>query len=198
MKGVTGAYMIKKYLKERLGLIIFLAVAIVLVIWGAISISIARKNAITFEDEYIPAEGNVDFSDAGSYKTAAENETMELLYNEAKGTIQLKDKKSGYIWKSVVDKELYDLDNMNQQWSAYLQSILTISYNDMEKRDAPPVKMYSAKDCNDLSVEYLENGVAVTYGFTTPGIDNAAHVGGLLTGMAAAFLLYLSGKTKIS
>lgn len=170
MKGVTGAYMIKKYLKERLGLIIFLAVAIVLVIWGAISISIARKNAITFEDEYIPAEGNVDFSDAGSYKTAAENETMELLYNEAKGTIQLKDKKSGYIWKSVVDKELYDLDNMNQQWSAYLQSILTISYNDMEKRDAPPVKMYSAKDCNDLSVEYLENGVAVTYGFTTPGI----------------------------
>lgn len=63
MKGVTGAYMIKKYLKERLGLIIFLAVAIVLVIWGAISISIARKNAITFEDEYIPAEGNVDFSD---------------------------------------------------------------------------------------------------------------------------------------
>ncbi len=35
-------------------------------------------------------------------------------------------------------------------------------------------------------------------GFTTPGIDNAAHVGGLLTGMAAAFLLYLSGKTKIS
>ncbi len=35
-------------------------------------------------------------------------------------------------------------------------------------------------------------------GFVTPGIDNAAHVGGLLTGMAIAFLLYLSGKTKIS
>ena len=35
-------------------------------------------------------------------------------------------------------------------------------------------------------------------GFTTPGIDNAAHIGGLLTGMATAFLLYLSGKTRIS
>lgn len=170
MKGVTGAYMIKKYLKERLGLIIFLVIALVLVIWGAISISIARKNAITYKEEYVPAEGNVDFNAVGSYKTVVENEKMELLYNEAKGTIQLKDKANGYIWKSVVDKELYDLDGINQQWAAYLQSIVTISYNDLEKRDAPPVKAYSAKDCNDLSVEYLENGVAVTYGFLTPGI----------------------------
>ena len=79
MKGVTGAYMIKKYLKERLGLIIFLVIALVLVIWGAISISIARKNAITYKDEYVPAEGNVDFNAVGSYKTVVENEKMELL-----------------------------------------------------------------------------------------------------------------------
>ena len=170
MKGVTGAFMIKKYIKERLGLIIFLVIAIVLVAWGAISISIARKNAITYKDEYVPAEGNVDFTAEGSYKSIAENDKMELLFNEAKGTIQVKDKSNGYIWKSVVDRELYNLDDVNQQWAAYLQSILTISYNDLEKRDAPPVKAYSAKDCNDLAVEYIENGVAVTYGFTTPGI----------------------------
>lgn len=162
--------MIKKYIKERLGLIIFLVIALVLVAWGAVSISMAKKNAITFEDEYVPAEGNVDFDAEGSYQSVVSNDKMELFYNEARGTIQLKDKSNDYIWKSVVDRELYDLDAINAQWAAYLQSILTISYNDLEKRDAPPVKAYSARDCNDLSVEYLENGVAVTYGFTTPGI----------------------------
>lgn len=172
MKGETGAFMIKikNYIKERLGLIIFLVVAIVLVVWGVISISIARNNAITYEDDYVPAEGNVDFTAEGSYESVAENDKMELFFNEAKGTIQLKDKSNGYIWKSVVDSEIYDLNDVNKQWASYLQSILTISYNDLEKRDAPAVKAYSAKDCNDMSVEYLNNGVAVTYGFTTPGI----------------------------
>lgn len=162
--------MIKEYIKKRLGLFVFLGIALVLVIWGAFSIVEAKKNAITYESEYVPVEGNVDFAAEGSYELVAGSDKTELYYNEAKGTIQVKNLESGYIWKSVVDRELYDLDGINKQWSSYLQSILTISYNDLEKRDAPAVKAYSATDCSDRTVEYLDHGVAVTYGFTTPGI----------------------------
>lgn len=162
--------MIKKYMKERRGLIIFILVAAVFVTWGVINITNARKNAVESNFEYMPAEGNVDFNEEGWYKTVAATENLELLYNEAKGAIQLKDLSNDYVWKSVVDDEVYDTSKMNKQWSAYLKSILTVSYNDLSKRDAPPTKVYSAQDCNYLETNYLDNGVSVTYGFTQAGI----------------------------
>ena len=162
--------MLKKVLKERLGLILFMLVVAVLVIWGAVSVANAQKNAVRTEYEYVPVEGNVDFEDEGSYRRAAGNDKMELYYNEANGTVQLKDLESGYVWKSVVDDEVYDTEKVNKQWASYLKSVLTVSYNDLQQRDAPPTKVFSSSDCDYLETEYLDNGVRVRYGFTQPGI----------------------------
>ncbi len=162
--------MVKQFLKERLGTIIILLIVIVFVIWGFFSINEAKNNAITFVEDYVEPEGNVDFNDPGTYVSVAKTDRLELFYNEAKGAIQVKDLESNYVWKSICDNEVYDLKNINKQWSAYLQSPITITYNDLKKRDSGPRQVFAGRDCKLLSYENIANGVSVTYGFTGAGI----------------------------
>ncbi len=162
--------MVKKFLKERLGTIIFIAIAAVLVICGAFSIKEAKNNAITFDDEYEAPEATANLMDEGEYKSVAKNDKLEMLYNDVKGAVQIINLENGHVWKSVCDNEVIDMSKMNKQWAAYCQSPITISYNDLKKRDSGVKKLYAGKDCGYLETNYIENGVSVTYGFLTPGI----------------------------
>ena len=162
--------MVKQFLKERLGTIILLVLVAIFVIWGFASVNKARENAITYDDSYEAPEGNVDFTDAGRYVSIAKTDSLELFYNEAKGAIQVKNLKNGYLWKSICDNEVYNLDDLGAQWQAELQSPIIISYNDLKKRDSGVKTIRAGKDAGFLKAEYIENGVAVTYGFLTPGI----------------------------
>ena len=112
--------MIKEFIKKRLGTIIVAVLALGLVAWGAVSIQKARQNAITFDNTYQAPEGNRDLGDTGSYVSAAKNGSLELLYNEANGAIQVRNLESGYLWKSIADGEILDMEGLNPQWSAIL------------------------------------------------------------------------------
>lgn len=162
--------MIKQFLKERVGTIILFVIVIVFVIWGVFSIKKARENAITFSDNYEEPEGNVDFNNPGIYVSIARTNRLELFYNEANGAIQVKDLESNYLWKAICDNDVYDLTKLNKQWTQYLTSPISITYNDLKKRDSGGRTVYAAKECKQLSQEYIDNGVAVTYGFTASGI----------------------------
>ncbi len=164
--------MVKRFLKERLGTIILFAIVVIFVIWGYFSIQKARSNAITFVDEYEEPEGNVDFEDPGKYVSVAKTDKLELLYNEAKGAIQVKNLESGYLWKGICDNDVYDMSggSVNKMWRSYLQSPITITYNNLKRRDSGARTEYAGKDCTWMETEYLDNGVSVTYGFTSPGI----------------------------
>lgn len=162
--------MVKRFIKERLGTIILFVIVIIFVLWGYLSIQKARDNAITYNEDYVAPEGNVNFNDPGKYVSIARTDKLELFYNEAKGAIQVKNLENGYLWKGICDNEVYDLDSINAQWSAYLQSPLTISYNDLKRRDSGVQTLYAGRDCNLLEYGLIDNGVAVSYGFTTPGI----------------------------
>lgn len=141
------------------------------ILYGFISINNAKKNAIAKVDYvYNGPESNVDSNVPANYNKIAESKNLELYFDEGKGTIQVKNIESGYIWKSIVGEEDYPISKLNKQWNAYLQSMFTISYNDIEKRDAPPAVVYAGKDCDYLEVNYIENGVEVKYGFTTIGL----------------------------
>lgn len=164
--------MVKQFLKERLGTIILFAILIIFLVWGYFSIQNARRNAITFNDEYEEPEGNVDFEDPGKYVSVAKTDKLELFYNEAKGAIQVKNLESGYLWKGICDNDVYDMSggSVNSMWRSYLQSPITITYNNLKRRDSGARTEYAGKDCKWMETEYLDNGVAVTYGFTSPGI----------------------------
>ncbi len=164
--------MVKKFLKERLGTIILFVIVIVFLIWGYFSIEEARSNAITYNEDYEAPEGDVDFTIPGEYVSVAKTDSLELFYNEAKGAIQVKDLESGYLWKGICDDEVYDLGtgSVNGLWRAYLQSSITITYNNLKKRDSGSKKEYVGRECGSIETEYITNGVSVTYGFLTPGI----------------------------
>lgn len=164
--------MVKQFLKERLGTIILFVILAIFLVWGYFSIQRARSNAITFTDEYEEPEGNVDFENEGKYVSVAKTDKLELFYNEAKGAIQVKNLESGYLWKGICDNDVYDMSGgrVNSMWRAYLQSPITITYNNLKRRDSGARTEYAGKDCKWLETEYLDNGVAVTYGFTSPGI----------------------------
>ncbi len=157
-------------IKERIGTIILFVLLIVFVIWGYFSIGSARENAITYETEYTAPESNVDFADPGEYVSIAKTDKLELLFNEAKGGVQVVNLENGYVWKGICDNEVYDLENLNAQWAGYLQSPITISYYDLQRRDSGVSTLYAGRDAKVMSHEMIENGVAVSYGFTTPGI----------------------------
>lgn len=163
--------MVKQFLKDRLGTIILFVIVIAFVAWGALSIKEAKDNAITYSDDYVAPEATVDFNDPGSYVSIAKTDSLELFFNSAKGTIQVKDLKSGKLWKGTVDEEVYpELSKSNKQWIAAMQSAIQISYSDLKKRDSGIKTIRSASDAGFLEYEMIENGVAVTYGFLTPGI----------------------------
>ena len=164
--------MVKQFLKERLGTIILFAILVIFLIWGYFSIQRARNNAITFTDEYEEPEGNVDFEDEGKYVSVAKTDKLELFYNEAKGAIQVKNLENGYLWKGICDNDVYDMSggSVNKMWRSYLQSPITITYNNLKRRDSGARTEYAGKDCKWMETEYIDGGVSVTYGFTTPGI----------------------------
>lgn len=163
--------MMRQYIKKRMGTIIFYGVIILFVLYGFISINNAKKNAIAeINYTYDGPESNVDSNIPVNYKKIASSKNLELYFDEGKGNIQVKNTDSGYIWKGIIDEKDYPISKLNKQWNAYLQSMFTISYNDIEKRDAPPAVVYAGKDCDYLEVNYIENGVEVKYGFTTIGL----------------------------
>ncbi len=162
--------MVKKFLKERLGTIIFLLILAAFVLWGSASIKEAKNNAITFSDEYEAPEKTADLLGEGEYVSIAKTDSLELLYNDVKGAIKVVNLENGYVWKSIADEETCNLKKMNKQWAAHLQSAITIKYNDLKKRDSGAKQLYAGKDCGYLESNLIENGVAVTYGFLNPGI----------------------------
>jgi hypothetical protein len=163
--------MVKQYIKKNLGSILFYLLVVLFILYGFVSITIARSNAIAkVSYSYEAPEGNVNPEIPSSYKKIAVSENIELYFDEGKGNIQVKNTDTGYIWKGIVDDEMYPVSKLNKQWSAYLQSMFTISYNDVGKRDAPPSTVYAGRDCDYIEVNYLENGVEVKYGFTEVGL----------------------------
>lgn len=162
--------MVKRFLKEKLGTILFFAIVVIFVVWGVMRIGQARQNAIRYTEDYEPPEANADLLQDGKYVSVARTDSLELFYNDVKGAIQVKDLRSGYVWKSIVDNDVFDVNSLNSLWKGTVQSAIGISYNDLKKRDTASRQVYAGSECQWLTTEYIPNGVAVEYGFTTPGI----------------------------
>lgn len=165
-------FMVKQFIKERLGTIILFALVVIFVIWGVFSINKARQNAITYKDKenYVEPKATADLTEAGSYKSVARTDSLELLYNETKGAIQIKDLKSGYIWRSVVDDNVVPMDSLTKYWSPIVQSPIGIAFNNLKQRDVSARTVYAGNECKILNTEYITDGVSVEYGFTKQGI----------------------------
>ncbi len=160
----------KAWAKSKIGTAVVLVILGAFIVAGVFGIKKARANAITFEDNYEAPEATANLLQEGEYVSVAKNDKLELFFNETRGTIRVKNLENGHIWSSIVDDSVIDMNLIkNKDMINRVQSAITVSYMDLKKRDSLPQDL-RAKDCGSLEVEYIENGVSVTYGFLKRGI----------------------------
>lgn len=99
------------------------------------------------------------------YTSKAKTSVLELYSNES-GDIAVKDLRNGYVWKSVVDSDVYaGVDSLSKKFTNYVKSPVTLSYINMDSRDSSPVKAYSYLTAPNPEVTAINNGIAVKYTF---------------------------------
>lgn len=166
----------KRFLRDNRATIIFLAVIIVFVVWGLISVAVAKSNAVIVSyDDYVAREVTHDpatvFNTAYNYELVASDENLELYFDFTHATVQVKDKVKNYVWKGVVDSDVYEkFPKANALWKNTMSSSILISYNDLEARDGRAAELTHAGDCDYLETRKIDNGVEAVYGFTVKGI----------------------------
>jgi len=166
----------KRYLKDNRATLIFFGIVIIFVTWGLISVAIAKAGAkIVSYADYVPREVTHDPAEvidvAYNYELVASDDNLELYFDYAHATVQVKDKKTNFLWKGVVDEEVYDkYRGHNEAWLNKMSSSITVMYNDLEARDGRAAELTHAGNCDYLESKKIDGGIEVLYGFTTKGI----------------------------
>ncbi len=161
---------LKEWAKGRIGFFVVMGILALFLVLGAVSLKKARANAITFSEDYEAPEATVNLRDDGEFVSIAKSDKLELLFCEQKGAIKVKNLENGFIWSSIVDKDVADISKFKKAQLNNFQSAVVVSYIDLKKRDTKVMDLVSAKDCGSLEVEMIENGVSLTYGFLKRGL----------------------------
>lgn len=98
-----------------------------------------------------------DHEEAGAklssdYRKVAENEHLELYLKEQSLSIQVKDKRSGYMWSS----EIIDTES-NESWKNFMASGLSLDYFEESKPNATRTDLVSQTN-KSIMFESLEKG----------------------------------------
>lgn len=100
-----------------------------------------------------------------NYKKISENNNLELYLDENNLAIKIKNKTTGYVWDSIWGEEE---ENLNQTWSAFAGSALTMEYMDskgkIQKASIPTKK-------SKISVKTNKDGFKAAIDFKDLGIE---------------------------
>lgn len=89
---------------------------------------------------------------AEGYTLVAENDRLALYVKEEIAGIRVVNKESGFVWGALENE---DPDNLNNTWSAFAQSVVSISYMDA----TGSIKQVGAGNKNaECTFQYFENG----------------------------------------
>ncbi|NLC67686.1 MAG: hypothetical protein GX754_02635, partial [Clostridiaceae bacterium] len=108
----------------------------------------------------------------GGYEMVGRSQNLVLYCNEEARAIAIEDRRNGYTWKSLVDKEVYpDYDSANMMWKNYMQSIIVLNYINLTVKDISNFKAYSSVDATSVKMNRINNGVSMEFNFDTIGIS---------------------------
>lgn len=93
------------------------------------------------------------------YTMVAENDKLALYVKEEIASIRVLNKESGYVWGALENE---DPENLNNTWSSFAQSIVSISYMD----ETGAIKQTGAGHKNaDCDFDYFDNGFTCAVDF---------------------------------
>jgi len=98
------------------------------------------------------------------YKKVGETESLELYYSFTEHNIIVKDKRNGFLWKSYVDKNDYNIETANAFTKASMNSIFNFSYNDFRKDNKETI-IYSNSEIQSPQIDsrIIKNGISIKY-----------------------------------
>ncbi len=105
------------------------------------------------------------------YEKLAQSETLTLYGNMETGIIAVRDNRNGYLWKSVVDNDVFNMEKVNKLWTSYMTSMLVISHADLSSDDGTTRKAYSSTDVENIEVKRIANGLSASFDFTSLGFN---------------------------
>ncbi|MBP1989074.1 DUF5696 domain-containing protein [Paenibacillus eucommiae] len=105
------------------------------------------------------------------YEQIAESGHLVLYSNLTTGAIAVKDSRTGYVWKSVVDRKDYDLDKEKALWQNYMSSMVSLTYTSLlSTREQVLSKLYSFSDAKLVGADRMKNGISLNYDFAKIGV----------------------------
>ena len=137
---------------------------------------------------------------SGTYpdlEKVGETEILTLYFNFEQPAIIVQDKRNGFLWKSFVSADEYDLESLNKKWRSILRSLFTFNYYAVSKVQQKAVvdksnpfwdrhylagfflpvftdaRSFTSAELakHELEVTRIENGVRVKYLFVNYGIN---------------------------
>jgi len=99
-----------------------------------------------------PDKGEAGAKLSSDYRKVAENDRLELWLKEQSLSIQVKDKRSGYMWSS----EIIDTES-NESWKNFMASGLSLEYFEESKPNATRTDLVSQTN-KSIAFETLEKG----------------------------------------
>lgn len=102
-----------------------------------------------------------------SYELVAENADFQLYANEETLAFKVLDKRSDYVWHSNLD-EVTEEDGLNNTWTAFAQSGISIDYLD-ERANDERLSITNADHTIDFNV--IDRGFEATVTFDEAGIS---------------------------
>jgi len=105
------------------------------------------------------------------YEIAAQSQNLTLYCNMETGAIMVRDMGNEYLWQSVVDDSLYDMQDLNNQFKKEVTSMIAINHVKMVRNLLKWDSSYSSDSENRVRVDRIANGVSMEYVFTSAKIN---------------------------
>ncbi|NMA94993.1 MAG: hypothetical protein GX974_03045, partial [Clostridiales bacterium] len=104
------------------------------------------------------------------YEEIESGENISLLFNRDKAAIAIEDKRNGYIWRSIVDEDIYDMKSCSEVLRTLMSSMFVINYAATGTNNPPIQTGYTASDECTVDYRLIDGGIALEYEFKKPDI----------------------------
>lgn len=122
---------------------------------------------------------NISYAAPGrpnGYEEIARGDSVSLLYNFETHAIAVEDRRNGYIWRSVVDDEVYDMKGTSAVLNTYMSSMFVVNYAAVGTNNPPMQNGYTNSSECSTKVNRIDNGIVLDYEFTNADIGLSVEI----------------------
>lgn len=149
-----------------------ISAVIILLLSTCSSCASSNGNEDYLARNYYGSEDTYDFKPvAPTEGVVGESDVLELMYSDDLKALQVRDKRSGYVWDTVFDPELITERKVNKTWQSNMMSMFNITYSDTSETGRDQIVSSSAAKLQpNIETAKILNGISLRYTFESLGL----------------------------